>query len=306
MKGRFKDRAKQITLIALFLIISVLTISLIAGRISTQEIIVLKKNGINTSIPLDQQMEFFEKKDILKSEYKYFKGTVVTNVNQLKDKTLIYKLKAGSPIPTTALMEPNGAGQFAAVMPEGRTVYMLPEAVLGLPPVQEGDLINIALSYKQKAGEEDDTESVQTGILLSNIKIYKIIDNNIYVDVSLEEHLVLSTASQLGTFVYQIPGQKSELCGEIDTNCDTSGSTSTVIKQGDIFDAILNKTYSNATSNSNKQDSNEDSTTAEELSKNVVSPKDSEDNSDSDNEKEEVTNSENSGGNTGGDSDEQQ
>ncbi|NGY89006.1 hypothetical protein F6Y05_39180 [Bacillus megaterium] len=112
MKGRFKDRAKQITLIALFLIISVLTISLIAGRISTQTIIVLKKNGINTSIPLDQQLEFFEKKDILKSEYKYFKGTVVTNVNQLKDKTLVYKLKAGSPIPTTALMEPNGAGQF--------------------------------------------------------------------------------------------------------------------------------------------------------------------------------------------------
>lgn len=305
MKGRFKDRAKQITLIALFLIISVLTISLIAGRISTQEIIVLKKNGINTSIPLDQQMEFFEKKDILKSEYKYFKGTVVTNVNQLKDKTLIYKLKAGSPIPTTALMEPNGAGQFAAVMPEGRTVYMLPEAVLGLPPVQEGDLINIALSYKQKAGEEDDTESVQTGILLSNIKIYKIIDNNIYVDVSLEEHLVLSTASQLGTFVYQIPGQKSELCGENDTNCDTSGSDSTIIKQGDIFDAILNKTYSNTTSNNNiKQDSDEDSTTAEELSKNVVSPKDSKD--DSDNKKEEETNSENSGGNTGGDSDEQQ
>ncbi|MED4285480.1 hypothetical protein P4679_26495 [Priestia megaterium] len=304
MKGRFKDRAKQITLIALFLIISVLTISLIAGRISTQEIIVLKKNGINTSIPLDQQMEFFEKKDILKSEYKYFKGTVVTDVNQLKDKTLIYKLKAGSPIPTTALMEPNGAGQFAAVMPEGRTVYMLPEAVLGLPPVQEGDLINIALSYKQKAGEEDDTESVQTGILLSNIKIYKIIDNNIYVDVSLEEHLVLSTASQLGTFVYQIPGQKSELCGENDTNCDNSGSTSTIIKQGDIFDAILNKTYSNTTSNSVKQDSNEDSTTAEELSKNVVSPKDSKD--DNDNKKEEETNSENSGGNTGGDSDEQQ
>lgn len=305
MKGRFKDRAKQITLIALFLIISVLTISLIAGRISTQEIIVLKKNGINTSIPLDQQMEFFEKKDILKSEYKYFKGTVVTNVNQLKDKTLIYKLKAGSPIPATALMEPNGAGQFAAVMPEGRTVYMLPEAVLGLPPVQEGDLINIALSYKQKAGEEDDTESVQTGILLSNIKIYKIIDNNIYVDVSLEEHLVLSTASQLGTFVYQIPGQKSELCGENDTNCDTSGSDSTIIKQGDIFDAILNKTYSNTTSNNNiKQDSDEDSATAEELSKNVVSPKDSKD--DSDNKKEEETNSENSGGNTGGDSDEQQ
>ncbi|MGF9890874.1 hypothetical protein ABEX78_19670 [Priestia megaterium] len=305
MKGRFKDRAKQITLIALFLIISVLTISLIAGRISTQEIIVLKKNGINTSIPLDQQMEFFEKKDILKSEYKYFKDTVVTDVNQLKDKTLIYKLKAGSPIPTTALMEPNGAGQFAAVMPEGRTVYMLPEAVLGLPPVQEGDLINIALSYKQKAGEEDDTESVQTGILLSNIKIYKIIDNNIYVDVSLEEHLVLSTASQLGTFVYQIPGQKSELCGENDTNCDTSGSDSTIIKQGDIFDAILNKTYSNTTSNNSiKQDSDEDSTTAEELSKNVVSPKDSKD--DSDNKKEEKTSSENSGGNTGGDSDEQQ
>ncbi|MEM4992846.1 hypothetical protein WKH56_09895 [Priestia sp. SB1] len=306
MKGRFKDRAKQITLIALFLIISVLTISLIAGRISTQTIIVLKKNGINTSIPLDQQLEFFEKKDILKSEYKYFKGTVVTNVNQLKDKTLVYKLKAGSPIPTTALMEPNGAGQFAAVMPEGRTVYMLPEAVLGLPPVQEGDLINIALSYKQKAGEEDDTESVQTGILLSNVKIYKIIDNNIYVDVSLEEHLVLSTASQLGAFVYQIPGQKSELCGENDTSCDTSSSNSTVIKQGDIFDAILNKTYSNATNTSAKQDSDDNSTTAEELSRNVVSPKDNEDDNDSSDKKEEESNNKGSGDNTGGDSDEQQ
>ncbi|WP_456363841.1 hypothetical protein [Priestia aryabhattai] len=306
MKGRFKDRAKQITLIVLFLIISVLTISLIAGRISTQEIIVLKKNGINTSIPLDQQMEFFEKKDILKSEYKYFKGTIVTNVNQLKDKTLIYKLKSGSPIPTSALMEPNGAGQFAAVMPEGRTVYMLPEAVNGLPPVQEGDLINIALSYKQKAGEEDDTESIQTGMLLYNVKIYKIIDTSIYVDVSLEQHLVLSTASQLGTFVFQIPGQKTDLCGE-DNNCDIDGSAPSVIKQSDIFDAILNKTYSNTDTNTSGQSSDKNKTTAEDLSNNVVSSKESKDESDTSKStnKEEENQNDNSGGNAGGDEDEQ-
>ncbi|MGF7535659.1 hypothetical protein AAGG74_18560 [Bacillus mexicanus] len=252
MKGRFKDRAKQITLIVLFLVISVLTISLIAGRINTVEILVVKKEGLNTEKTLDNQLEYFEKKEILKSEMKYFKGTVVTSKQQLKNKVLLYNLKPGSPIPLSSLEEPNGAGQFAAIMPKGRTVHLLSQAMVGLPPVQAGDKINIALSYKEK--DDDGTEKIHTGMLMTDIKIYRIVENNIYVDVDLEQDLVLSTASQLGTFVYQIPGQKTGLCGNDSTDCssDDTDSTPAVIEQSDIFKAILNKTYSTTTSSVDK------------------------------------------------------
>lgn len=249
MKGRLKDRVKQITLIVLFLIISVLTISLIAGRINTQDILILKKDGVDTNVPLDQQLEFFEHKKILKSEMKYFQGTVVTNVNQLKDKTLLYSLKAGSPIPVAALIEPTGAGQFAAVMPKGRTVHFLASATGNLPPVQEGDKINIALTYKQKSDDENQSaDSIRTGMLMTNVKIYKIVESGIYVDVSLEQDLVLSTAAQLGTFIYQIPGQKSELCSSSD--CSNTNTTPDVVHQSDIFQAILDKTYASDSSDS--------------------------------------------------------
>lgn len=276
MKGRFKDRAKQITLIVLFLVISILTISLIAGRINTVEILVVKKEGLSTEKTLDSQLEYFEKKEILKSEMKYFKGTVVTSTQQLKNKVLIYNLKPGSPIPLSSLEEPNGAGQFAAVMPKGRTVHLLSQAMVGLPPVQAGDKINIGLSYKEK--DDDGTESIHTGMLMTNITIYKILENNIYVDVDLEQDLVLSTASQLGTFVYQVPGQKTELCGEDSTKCsnDDTDSTPAVIEQSDIFKAILNKTYSTTTSSINKaingssDDKDNNDNEAEKTSSNVV------------------------------------
>ncbi|MCK2000057.1 hypothetical protein MZM54_01495 [[Brevibacterium] frigoritolerans] len=271
MKGRFKDRIKQITLIVLFLIISVLTISLISGRITTQEILILKKDGINTLKPLDQQLEFFEKKEILKSEIKYFKGSVVTEPTQLKDKRLLFELKAGSPIPLSALVEPKGAGQFAAVMPKGRTVYLLPEAKLGLPPVQDGDLINIALSYKEK--DDSGSEEIRVGLLLTDVKIYKIVENSIFLDVNIEQSMVLSAASQLGSFVYQIPGQKDEVCS--DEDCVTDETVPTVIHQSDIFDAILNKKYAGV-KGSDIIDSIEDPISGEEISKNIVNPEEDE------------------------------
>lgn len=296
MKGRFKDRAKQITLIVLFLIISVLTISLIAGRINTKEILIVKKDGLNTNLALDKQIEFFEKKEILNSEMKYFKGAVVTDVRQLEGKVLLYELKAGSPVPKAALMEPKGAGEFAALMKKGRTVHLLSQAKIGLPPVQEGDIINIALAYKQKSEENGVPETINTGLLMSNIKIYKVIENNIYVDVDLEQDLVLSTASQLGTFVYQIPGQKSELCGEDTTNCSTEEVAPPVIKQSDIFDAILNKTYITK-NDTDKLGKDKMSDLAEDISKNIVNP-DEKDNTKSKEKdtKESNSSSENSGG----------
>ncbi|WP_088362451.1 hypothetical protein [Bacillus cereus] len=272
MKGRFKDNAKRITLIVLFLIISILTISLISGRIGTEQIILLKKDGLNVSLPLDQQLEFFEKKEISKGDMKSFKGTVVTDLAQLKDKRLIYELKPGSPVPLAALMEPNGAGQFAALMPKGKTVHLLPEAKLGLPPVQEGDFINIGLSYKEK--QADDTEGVRTGVLMRNLKIFKIIENSIYVEVDLEQDLVLSTASQLGTFIYQIPGQNSgALCDPTQgKECKPEDSKPTIIQQKDIFDAIINGTYSGLDTETVKKAIENPIENADEISNKLVKP----------------------------------
>jgi hypothetical protein len=277
MKGRFKDNAKRITLIVLFLIISILTISLISGRVGTEQIILLKKEGLNVSLPLDQQLEFFEKKEISKSDMKFFKGTVVTDLAQLKDKRLVYELKPGSPVPIASLMEPNGAGQFAALMQKGKTVHLLPEAKLGLPPVQEGDLINIGLSYKEK--QADDSEGVRTGVLMGNLKIFKIIENSIYVEVDLEQDLVLSTAAQLGTFIYQIPGQNNgSLCDATqDKECTSDDNKPKIIQQKDIFDAILNGTYSGLDSETVKKAIENPIENADEISKKLVKPDKKED-----------------------------
>lgn len=302
MKGRFKDRAKQISLIVLFLIISTLAITLIAGRINTQQILIVKKEGLQTNVPLDQQLEFFETKEILKSEMKYFKGTVVTNPKQLEGKVTQYEFKIGSPIPFSSLMEPQGAGQFAAVMPKGRTVHLLSQAKVGLPPVEQGDKINIALVYKEKL--EDNTEALRVGMLMTDVEVYRTGETDIYVDVSLEESLVLHTASQLGTFIYQIPGQKLELTEEgLETELNEDEIPS-VIEQSDIFEAILNKTYSSIEDNSKENLDIDITESADSISKSIVSPsddkeeeKDSEDNNNKEN---------NSDENSGGENNEQQ
>lgn len=294
MKGRFKDRAKQISLIVLFLIISTLAITLIAGRINTQQILIVKKEGLQTNVPLDQQLEFFETKELLKSEMKYFKGTIVTSPKQLEGKVTLNELKVGSPIPFSSLMEPKGAGQFAAAMPKGRTVHLLSQALVGLPPVEAGDKINIALVYKEKL--EDNTEALRVGMLMTDVKVYITGETDLYVDVSLEESLVLHTASQLGTFIYQIPGQKLELTEEgLDEELNGTEIPG-VIEQSDIFEAILNKTYSSPDEDNEGEIDIDLTESAETISKSIVSPTDDE----------EKKNNEDDDSNSGGENDEQQ
>lgn len=276
MKGRFKDRIKQFVLIGLFLLISVLTISLIAGRVSTEEIILIKKNGIDISKNLDEQLEFFEKVEISKKEYKFFKGSVVTDLKDLEGMRLTSALEAGSPIPKGSLMDPKGAGVFAAKMPEGRTVHLLSEALLGLPPVQEGDKINILLSYTQKNDENE--EEIHTGLLIEEATVYKTTETSVYVDVSIEEDLILQTAKQLGTFFYNIPGQNAN-----NEAADNSGYQ-TIINQNDVFEAILNQTYSNLSEKELEEKLND-------IKENIVIP------SDDESEEEEIVEDEDGEGN---------
>lgn len=268
MKGRFKDKTKQFLLIGLFLLISILTISLLAGRVSTKEIILISKNGIDISKNLDEQLEYFDVVKISGAEYKLFQESVVTDLQELKGLRLISELSAGSPIPKNALMDPQGAGVFASKMPEGRTVHLLSEALLGLPPVQVGDKINILLSYTQ--ANDEDEEVIQTGLLMEEVEIYRVTDTSVYVDVSLEQDLILQTAKQLGLFLYQIPGQS----GDIETN---GSDYETLVTQDDVFEAILNQTYSNLSKEELQEAVNE-------INSNLVLPSDKDETDDANNE----------------------
>lgn len=247
MHMRHKEKIKRYSIVLLLVFISVITVSLISGRINTTPIVVMKQDGIDISKKLDEQSEFFGIKEILKSESGYFQGSIVTDYSQIKGKRLLYPLKAGSPIPLAALTDETGAGQFAASMPKGKTIHKLVDAASSLPPVQTGDVINIALTVNASA--EGGKDNLTTGLLLQNVKIHTVKETNIYVEVTLEQDLLLSTASQVGSFIYQLPGQKaSPACletesadGESTADCvEEPEENHRVISKEEILEMVLN------------------------------------------------------------------
>lgn len=256
MHMRHKEKLKRYSIILLLVFISIISVSLISGRINTTSIVVMKQDGVDIGLRLEEQLEYFGTKDILKSESGYFQGSIVTNIEQLTGKRLLYPLKAGSPIPLSALTEEVGAGQFAASMPKGKTIHKLVDAASNLPPVQTGDVINIALTVS--GGGEGEAGNLSTGLLLEKVKIHSVKDTNIYVEVTLEQDLLLSTASQVGAFIYQLPGQKSKQCREGDDSCDpTRVETIPVISKEQILNMVLNGQVSSGS------DEEEESTTVD-------------------------------------------
>lgn len=239
MHMRHKDKIKRYVFVLLIVFISIISVSLISGRINTTRIVVMTKDGIDVSKKMHEQTEFYDYKDILKSEASFFKGSIVTDKGELKGKKLLYPLKAGSPIPKSALTSDSGAGQFAASMEKGKTIHKLTDAVNMLPPVQVGDVINIALTINA-GNSEGSKNNLSTGILLANVKVHSVRETNIYVEVTLQEDLLLSTASQFGAFIYQLPGQKNPLNCREDECTTESGERVDLISKDEIFNMILN------------------------------------------------------------------
>lgn len=204
MNTNTKERIKLGLVIISSLVVVVIMLSLFTGRMSTKEIIVVGDEGINTNAPLGEQLEYFKKIEISKKEFNLFNDSIVTDLKQLEDKKVNYNLAVGSPIPKDALFGEGESGQFAANLPEGKTVHLFPQAAFSLPPVSKGDLINVGVTFEDD-GEVD--KDVKSSILLYDLEVANIIEGNLYVIVDLEESLIINSAESIGDFFFQLPGK---------------------------------------------------------------------------------------------------
>ena len=245
MKGRMKDKIKVGMAIIFAIIATVIIISLVAGRLNTVPIIIIAKDGLDITKPLDEQQDFFIQKEILKSEMEYFSGAVVTDFKELVGKKTMTGLKIGSPILKTSLYEKAGGGNFALGFPEGFTVRGLPGAGIGLPPVAIGDKINVGLTYKMtKIGADGENVTYDTSsIVLKGLEIVQIIGPDIYVKVTIDEDVLFEVLKTIGTMYYQVPGQLDQDGKEIDTegnNTVNSKENIEKIQNGEILNTEVN------------------------------------------------------------------
>ncbi|KAA9023827.1 hypothetical protein [Niallia endozanthoxylica] len=67
------------------------------------ELIVVKREGLDTQIPLDEQINLLGTEEFKTTEVNNMKGQYVTNFEQIKGKTLIVPIEIGNPIPLEAL-----------------------------------------------------------------------------------------------------------------------------------------------------------------------------------------------------------
>lgn len=66
-------------------------------------LIVVKREGLNTQIPLDEQTNLLGTEEFKTTEVNKMKGQYVTNFEQIQGKTLIFPIEIGNPIPLDAL-----------------------------------------------------------------------------------------------------------------------------------------------------------------------------------------------------------
>lgn len=245
MKGRMKDKIKIILIVLASIIGTTLMITLAYGRINTQEIIIVSKDGIDVTKPLSEQLDFFTKKEFLVSEIKYFGGTIVTDLSELENKKSTVGLAMGSPILKSTLYAQDGGGKFALGFPKGFTVRALPAATVGLPPMAPGDKINIGITYKmEKLDDEGQRISYDvSSIVLEELEVINVIGPDIYVKVTLQEDVVFEVLKTIGVLYFQLPGQSIEQ-GEIEeadgNNTITSDEILKKIQEGQILNTEIN------------------------------------------------------------------
>lgn len=215
MSMQKKMRLQKILIGVLCVVISIIAFGTFLGRTQTETIYVIRKDGVDLSKSLSEQPQFVDTHTILKSELENMNGRVVTDASQLKNKKLTIPLKAGSPILLDALIDVNGGGAFSNTMDEFHTVHKIKEGVTLLPPgAAAGDKLDIALTIEEK---DSQGSTLTTGVLMKGIEIHSIDETNVYVKVSQQQDLILSTSEKIGTFILQLPGQKkSLLCKDLD------------------------------------------------------------------------------------------
>ena len=237
-------KLQQVLIVVLALVISLLLVTLLAGRNNTATIIVAASDKIDTNTKLDEQVQYFQEKKVLKSDLDVFGGTAVTSLNQLKGQYLIYKPKLNEPILVSNLSQTKASGQFATELTKYHTVFKITDGKAALPSgVQPGDKIDILSILQPK----DKADGIIIGPVLTSVTIQSIDDTNVYVYVSQAEAARLTLTQEIGKFVLQLPGQKSDSlkCSDVKTKnssvtCYTNNDMPNTLSEQQLRDYISN------------------------------------------------------------------
>lgn len=230
-------RLQKMLIFGLAVVISILLVSLLAGRNDTVPVLIIGSDKIDITKPLSEQQELLLIKEMSREEYELFNGTIATNLADIKGAKLKFPLQVGSPVLMSALTKTDTAGTFAASTPIYHTIFKMPEIIGTLPPgIQAGDLVDINLLIQK---EEKD---FVIGRLLEGIKVAGVETETatVYLMVSQKEYDMLALSRQIGSFVVQLPGQK-----EVGT-CDEVKANLTKDKQNEIIELTTkNESYKN-------------------------------------------------------------
>lgn len=227
MQKKYKMQKMVIALIAFLL--AVIIVGMLFGRLDQQSVVRVKVD-LDITKTLGEQSEFLEIVEVSKDDYKKFEGMMATSLEEVQNKKALYELKAGSMVPLGALTEEGVGGKFAQAMPKKHTIYTIPNGAALLPGgLVENDKIDIALYVTAPNGDkkddltEEELEDLKewqkkypellVGMLLRDVEVFAIDGANLHLKVTQKEHLQLSMAANVGTFILQLPGKKDvELC----------------------------------------------------------------------------------------------
>jgi hypothetical protein len=195
-------------------IISILVIyfgvSMISGKEQTDNVVIVTAE-LDTSKKLNEQLQSFGTMSITRSEAVRMRDSVVSDLDDLNEMYLISSLPLGSPVPRSLLSEGDIQNDFVGVVRIHATHFRVYGGALQLPKgAGVGDMVNIGLIY------EETRINKEISPILHEIKIARIEEENLYVEVSLEESFLLTLASEIGKIVIQLPGQRDvPFCSEL-------------------------------------------------------------------------------------------
>lgn len=203
-----KLKFQRFMILVLAFVIVLILVSIMTGRVSKVEIVMVEKVGLDTTKTIEQQRDFFRPQKISKDAFEAFGGNVLlySDLEQVKTQKPKFSFVENTPVIKSLLTSENVGGPKAANIGLYHTIQKLPGVIP--PGAVAGDRIDIVLLY-QKDGAKGQT----SGILLRNVLLDSAAPEGAYVSVSQKDALKLTIAQNLGTFVLQLPGTKlTNLC----------------------------------------------------------------------------------------------
>lgn len=198
-----KLKLQRFMVFTLAFIIVLIVISIALGRGSSVEIVVVSKEGIDTTKTLGDQRELFKSEKISKSAYDTLGGTVLlySDFEKVQTQKPKFSFVVDTPILKSMLTNDPVGGEKASTIGQLHTIQKLPSSVPA--GAVAGDRIDIILLYDSPA-----TKTKKSGVLMKNVLIDSVQPDGAYVSVSQSAALRLTMAQDLGTFVLQLPGTK--------------------------------------------------------------------------------------------------